>query len=122
MYAISLQGKPLQKLGAHESNQDIIRVARVTRKPELRLKRTAKRCTAGLLATTGPSSQGGNTLRTMRSCNDLQAGKRLLVRGIAARPDAGRRRRVPVPELSAGQDRSVAEARQLKRSMKLQSI
>jgi hypothetical protein len=79
-------------------------------------------CTAGPLAITGPSSQGGNTLRTVRSCNNLQAGKRLLVRGVAARPDAGRRRKVLVPQLSGGQNRSVAEVRQNRRSMKLQSI
>src|SRR5258708_39759255 len=48
---------------------------------------------AGRRAATAPSSLCGNPLRTMRSCDDLSAVRRLLVRGIAARPDAGRRRR-----------------------------
>jgi len=64
----------------------------------------------------------GNPLRTVRSRDDLQAGRRLLVRGIAARPDAHWCGRMPVPELFARQDRSAAESRQKKRSVKLQSI
>src|SRR5260370_26034025 len=72
-------------------------------------------------ATTAPSSFCGNALRTMRSRDDLPAGGRLLVRGIAQNPHASRRNRMPLPELSACQDRSDAESRQSKRSVKLQS-
>jgi len=44
------------------------------------------------------------------------------VREAAARPDAGRCGRMPVPELSRRQDRSSAQSRQNKRCVKLQSI
>src|SRR6266480_5252101 len=79
-------------------------------------------CRSGRRGATGPSSLYGNPLRTVRSRDDVQAGNRLLVRGIAARPDAGRCGGMPVSELSTRQDRSAAESRQRKRSVKLQSI
>jgi hypothetical protein len=74
---------------------------------------------AGRRAATAPSLPGGKAMRPMRSRNDLRAAIRLLVRGVAScRPDAGRRRRVPVPRLFAGQDRSAAEFRESKRSLR----
>ena len=77
---------------------------------------------AGRHRTTAPSSLDGKTLCTVRRRDDLRAGSRLLVRGTATHPDADRRRRVPVPQLSAGQGRSVAQFRQKKRSVNFQSI
>src|SRR5260370_482936 len=58
----------------------------------------------------------------MRSRDDLPAGGRLLVRGIAARPHAGRCDGMPLPRLSACQDCSFAEGRQNRRRVKFQSI
>src|SRR5712692_1565275 len=73
---------------------------------------------AGRRAATAPSSLCGNPLRTMRCRDDLPAGRRLLVRGIASRrPDAARCGGMPLPELSAGQDRSAAKFRENKRSL-----
>jgi len=76
-----------------------------------------RQCNAGRRAPTGPSSLCGNPLRTVRSCDDLPAGRRLLVHGIAKNPNAGGCGGMPVPELSACQDRSVAESCQEKRSV-----
>src|SRR5260221_2901185 len=58
----------------------------------------------------------------MRRCDDLPAGRRLLVRGIAARPDADRCEGMPLPHLPARKDRIAAELRKTKRSVRLQSI
>jgi len=49
--------------------------------------------------------------------DDLPAGRRLLVRGIASRPDAGRCDGMPLPEVSAGQNRSAAKSGQNKRTV-----
>ncbi len=78
---------------------------------------------AGRRAATAPSSLCGNPLRTMRCRDDLPAGRRLLVCGIASRrPDANRCEGMLVPEMPACQDRSFTKLRQAKRSLKLQSI
>jgi len=72
---------------------------------------------AGRRAATAPSSPSGKAMRTMRCRDDLPAGSRMLVRGIAARPNACWRRRVPMPQLSACQDRSAEKPSQNKRSL-----
>ena len=108
---------PTQNLAYSESRQDIIRVARLTRKRGCILSRRSGRHPAS-----APSSTSGKTLCPMRSQNDLQAGTRLLVCGTAACSYACRRRRMPVPQLSASQDRSVTKSRQKKRSLNRQSI
>jgi hypothetical protein len=59
---------------------------------------------SGRRGTTAPLSLRGNSLRTMWCCHDLPAGRRLLVLGIAACPNTGRREGMPVLELSARQD------------------
>src|SRR6266436_6443301 len=46
----------------------------------------------------------------------------ILVRGIAARPDADRCEGMPLPHLPARKDRIAAELRKTKRSVRLQSI
>src|SRR6266702_7233876 len=88
----------------------------------LRTRKSQVKFLSGVIWENWASSPGGNTLRTVRSRDDLPAGRRLLVRGTAARPDAARCEGMPVPKLSACQDCSFAEVRQNKRSVKLQSI
>jgi len=103
---------PAQNLAPNESRQDIIRVARVTRKA--RQESSAALDGASQLR---HHHLDGKTLRTVRRRNDLQSGSRLLVLGITARPDARRRRRVPLPELPARQNRSPEGIRQSQASL-----
>src|SRR5882762_2781243 len=126
--AISLQGHdipgptpsgscPYRSLGMHESRQDIIRLAPLTRSSVRWLQGGA-----GRRAPTAPSSLGADQVPTVRRRNDLPARRRLLVRGTAAYPDAHRCEGMPLSELSARQNRSATEARRKKRSVTLQSI
>jgi len=53
----------------------------------------------------------------MRRRDDLPAGSRLLVRGIAKNPHAGERRGMSMPKLSPGQDWSPAKSREEQRGL-----
>src|SRR4029077_13821506 len=77
---------------------------------------------SGLRGATGSSSFYGNALCAMWRCDDLPSRRRLLVRGIAARPHARQCGGVPLPHLPAREDRIAADLRKTKRSVKLQSI